>query len=36
MSEEEDCKDLICKEDPYSDLRAHLRSSNQECPLDRQ
>ena len=37
MSEKEDCRELICREDPLSSLRATLRSTfkPKECPLNR-
>lgn len=34
---EEDCKQLICKDDPFADLRNLLKPKiNSECPLRRQ
>lgn len=33
-----DCKDVICKDDPFSDLRGLLRKDQHlhKCPLNRQ
>ena len=36
MADEEDCPDVVCKDDPFADLRAHLKGGNQQCPLNRQ
>jgi mitochondrial FAD-linked sulfhydryl oxidase len=37
MSEEKDCQELICKDDPFIDVRHLLKPKHlQECPLTRQ
>jgi hypothetical protein len=36
MTEEEDCQNLICRDDPFADIRKILKPSKQkECPLNR-
>ena len=32
----EDCKEMICKDDPLAEMRIHLRSEEKECPMNRQ
>jgi hypothetical protein len=32
----EDCKEMVCKDDPLAELRGQLKATTRECPLNRQ